>query len=270
VAEGDEEEQSRPAAPGDRAAQFARIVSSRAPTIAFVGVWDTVASVIVPRPDRFYLPSLQTLLHTQTNPSVRVFRQAIALDERRRMFRLHSWDDPQPFRSNRFRTDGEETQDCRQVWFAGVHADVGGGYPEAESGIAKHPLIWMIEEAEQCGLAVNRQTVKHLAWGVPRKGSHYRYVAPSSVATNEPHDSMNLAWRFLEYVPKKDAYKEWPQRRSCLGFYIPDAEPRPVPAGACIHESVLERMRVDPNYRPVNLDGELSRYTVVPMPRAPS
>ena len=38
----------------DRAAQFARIVSARWPTIAFMGVWDTVASVIVPRPDRFY------------------------------------------------------------------------------------------------------------------------------------------------------------------------------------------------------------------------
>ena len=39
----------------DNAAQFARITSSRWPTIRFVGVWDTVASVIVPRADRFYL-----------------------------------------------------------------------------------------------------------------------------------------------------------------------------------------------------------------------
>jgi hypothetical protein len=46
------------------AAQFARITSSRWPTIKFVGVWDTVASVIVPRPDRFYWPSLQVLAMT--------------------------------------------------------------------------------------------------------------------------------------------------------------------------------------------------------------
>ena len=39
----------------DNAAQFARITSTRWPTIRFVGVWDTVASVIVPRADRFYL-----------------------------------------------------------------------------------------------------------------------------------------------------------------------------------------------------------------------
>ena len=40
----------------DQAAQFARILSTRWPTIRFVGVWDTVASVIVPRPDRLYWP----------------------------------------------------------------------------------------------------------------------------------------------------------------------------------------------------------------------
>ena len=48
-----------------------------------LGVWDTVASVIVPRPDRFYTFSLQTLPFTERNPSVQAFRQAIAVDERR-------------------------------------------------------------------------------------------------------------------------------------------------------------------------------------------
>ncbi len=132
----------------DRGSQFARIVSPRWPTIKFLGVWDTVASVIVPRPDRFYTFSLQTLPYTQHNPSVKVFRQAIAIDERRRMFRLSQWDDPQNSMNNRFsKTNNSEPQDIKQVWFSGVHADVGGGYPEAESGLSKFPLIWMIEEA---------------------------------------------------------------------------------------------------------------------------
>ena len=48
----------------DQAAQFARILSTRWPTIHFVGVWDTVASVIVPRPDRLYWPSLEELAFT--------------------------------------------------------------------------------------------------------------------------------------------------------------------------------------------------------------
>jgi uncharacterized protein (DUF2235 family) len=55
----------------DRAVQFARIVSVRWPIVKFLGVWDTVASVIVPRPDRFYTFSLQELPYTRRNPSNR-------------------------------------------------------------------------------------------------------------------------------------------------------------------------------------------------------
>jgi uncharacterized protein (DUF2235 family) len=84
-----------PSTGDDIATQFARITSTRWATIKFVGVWDTVASVIVPRPDRFYAFSLEKLTHTEQNSSVRIFRQAIAIDERRRMFRLVPWNEPQ-------------------------------------------------------------------------------------------------------------------------------------------------------------------------------
>ena len=50
------------------------------------------------------------------------------------MFRLKKWDEPQTFKPNRFNDDQDEPQDILQVWFAGVHSDVGGGYPEAEAG----------------------------------------------------------------------------------------------------------------------------------------
>jgi len=99
----------------DLAAQFARITSSRWPTIHFIGVWDTVASVIVPRADRLYWPSLEELAFTIRNPSVKTFRQAIAIDERRRMFRLKEWAAPQEFWSNRFVPDDKkEPQDILQ------------------------------------------------------------------------------------------------------------------------------------------------------------
>ena len=124
-----------PATKDDQAAQFARILSARWPTIRFVGVWDTVASVIVPRPDRFYWPSLEELAFTLQNPSVQTYRQAIAIDERRCMFRLKKWDQPQTYMTNRFsKTNNTEPQDIMQCWFAGVHSDIGGGYPEKESG----------------------------------------------------------------------------------------------------------------------------------------
>ncbi|MDT3683702.1 MAG: DUF2235 domain-containing protein [Pseudorhodoplanes sp.] len=245
----------------DRAAQFARIVSVRWPTIKFLGVWDTVASVIVPRPDRFYTFSLQELPHTRRNPSVRIFRQAIALDERRRMFRLHGWDEKQTFMPNRFsKTNNSEPQDIKQVWFAGVHADIGGGYLEAESGLSKFPLLWMIGEAVAQGLAVNPQTVNQLAWGVQRRGSPFSYVAPDS--GRDPHQSLTSAWRPLEWLPKSDKYKEWKRLTSWFGHYIPSGEPRPVEDDAWIHESVFRRIEAVPHYRPVNMP---STHRIVPM-----
>jgi uncharacterized protein (DUF2235 family) len=261
-----DDEQGQPATQDDRAAQFARILSARWPTVHFVGVWDMVASVIVPRPDRFYWPSLEELAFTRNNPSIRIFRQAISIDERRRMFRLKPWDDGGTFMSNRFsQTHNSQPQESLQVWFAGVHADIGGGYPEKESGLSKFPLLWMIDEAVKAGLAIHPQTVNQLAWGVHRKGSPYSYVAPDIM--QDPHDSMSAAWRVLEFIPKEDKYKEWKARKSWLGHYIPDAEPRPIPEDAFVHESVVQRMQAVAKYRPVNFP---SSPRVVAMPSSPA
>jgi uncharacterized protein (DUF2235 family) len=250
----------------DNAAQFARITSTRWPTIRFVGVWDTVASVIVPRADRFLAwPSLEELAFTLVNPSVQTFRQAISIDERRCMFRLKKWDVPQTFKHNRFNDAHAEPQDILQVWFAGVHADIGGGYPEKQSGLSKYPLLWMIDEATKCGLQVNQATVNQLAWGIQRKGSPFSYVVPD--VRGDLHTSLRGAWWILEYIPKRATYKEWPARTAHFGYYIPDAEPRFIPDGAIIHESVLERMDAMPSYRPVNLPKQYEKF---PMPVAPA
>lgn len=247
----------------DQAAQFARIASSRWPTIKFVGVWDTVASVITPRPDRFYIPSLQHLAFTRENPSVEIFRHAMAIDERRRMFRLERWLEPQTFQSNRFNdSDSSKKQDCVQVWFAGVHADIGGGYPEQESSLSKYPLLWMLEEAEKAGLEVNRATVNQLAWGVQRKGSPFQYCVPSVVGNI--HNSMNAGWKTLEVIPKRGRLQEWPSRDISLGFYLPFSEPRVIPPKSLIHESVVLRMDAVKSYRPENFP---DLYEVVPMPQ---
>ena len=250
---GGDEDGPQPLGEFDNAAQFARITSSRAPVIDFIGVWDTVASVIVPRWDRFPMVfTLEELAFTLQNPSVKTFRQAIAIDERRCMFRLKQWDDPQTFRSNPWMDPAKGTpQDILQVWFTGVHCDVGGGYPEKEAALSKYPLLWMIDEAKQKGLEFNTRTVNQLAWGEPRKGSPFKYVRP---IRGMMHNSMNFAWRLLECVPKLAKYKEWPPRKVLFGFYIPCCEPRPIPEGAVIHASVVERMAVaDIGYKPVNL-----------------
>jgi uncharacterized protein (DUF2235 family) len=271
LADGAGQDAAGPVTRDDQAAQFGRILSVKWPTVKFVGVWDTVASVIVPRPDRLYLPSLQVLAFVHRNPSIEIFRHAISIDERRRLFRLQRWEEGGKFWPSRYAPkDKWKDQDSLQVWFAGVHADIGGGYPEIQSALSKYPLLWMIEEAVKCGLKVDRRTVNQLGWGRKRKNSPFDYVkpdflpdpnSPESTAW-QPHNSMNAAWRVLEYLPKKDTYKEWPARKSALGFYIPAAEPRVIPEDATIHESAIAKIANDPNYGPVNIP---KKYRTIPM-----
>ncbi len=98
---------------------FSRVIGARTVSVHFLGCWDTVASMLVPRPDRLYLPSLETLPYTRKNPSVACFRHAIAIDERRRMFRLAEWDPDQAYVANPYKPDSETAQDCVQMGFAG-------------------------------------------------------------------------------------------------------------------------------------------------------
>ena len=230
---------------------FSRVIGARYPTIRFLGVWDTVGSVLVPRPDRFWVPSLETLPYTETNPSVEIFRHAMALDERRRMFRLARWNEPQSFLRNRFKPDEKRDQDIAQRWFAGVHSDVGGGYPEAESGLSKFPLAWMIDEAAKAGLRISHANFRHLVLGEMQDRNQHQYVAPSAIA--QLHKSLTAGWYPLEVLPKRASKREW-KRRSLLGYYLPLGEPRRVDPGSVIDVSVRQRIEAGIGYRPINLE----------------
>ena len=230
--------------------QFQRISEGRDVTIHFMGVWDTVASVIVPRPDRLYLPSLQFLPYTKQNSRVRIARHAVAIDERRAMFRNYNWNPDQKFAARRFGSPDAQ-QDSKQVWFAGVHADVGGGYPEDESGLAKFPLRWMLAEAEAAGARLSASLRHHLVEGRKLPGGRQTYVEPD--AGGLLHRSLKGFWWLLEIIPKRTKWRRWPKRANILGFYFPWAEPRLIREGARIHESVLKRMEKIGAYRPVNL-----------------
>jgi len=236
--------------------EFRRVAGSRPVTIKFIGVWDTVASVIVPRPDRLLL-DLQSLRFTRTNPGVEIFRQAISIDERRRMFRLHPWNEPQTFKTNPFNDKNWKPQDIRQVWFAGVHSDVGAGYPEVQSGLSKFPLLWMINQAKAAGLKTSTSMINYLVLGKERKDSARVYAAPDPKA--QVHRSLKRFWWILEVIPKLMKFREWPRRWSFLGLYLPLAEPRVVPDGALVHGSVFDRVADVPEYRPVNLPAKRVR-----------
>ena len=223
-----------------------------------------MASVIVPRADRFYWPSLEELAFTLVNPSVQTFRQAISIDERRCMFRLKKWDDPQTYKHNRFNDAHAEPQDILQVWFAGVHADIGGGYPEKESGLSKYPLLWMIDEATKCGLGLTRPPSTSSPGAFSARAARTPMSCPTCAATCIPR--CRVCGGFWNICRRARATRNG-RREKYFGYYIPDAEPRFIPDGAVIHESAVLRMDAMPSYRPVNLPKHFEKF---PMPVPPA
>jgi uncharacterized protein (DUF2235 family) len=229
---------------------FSEVVLPQPVPVHFVGVWDTVASIIVPGRLPFSKLRLEELPFTTDNPAVKTFRQASAVDERRRMFRRERWAAGQSFKPNRFASGKAPAQDAREVWFAGCHSDVGGGFIEDESALSKFPMLWMVEQAKANGLRVRTQMVNHIVKGMPRKGAR-TYQKPN--AAGPLHNSMTWFWWLIEWVPKRASRREWPGRKTFLGLYIPWAEPRYIDAKAWIDASVYEREAKMPNYRPVNV-----------------
>lgn len=192
----------------------------------FVGIWDTVSSVGWLY-DPFHLP------YTAMNPDVENGRHAVSIDERRCAFRQNLW-------IGKIR----EEQDLKQVWFAGVHSDIGGGYPEKESGLSKITLQWMLDEAKPKGLLVSSV-----------KGQDVLGFTDPAMArpdsTGQLHRSLKGFWFVLEVFPRRfwDAKAVPPRRR----WKIPLASPRNIDPDAVIHPSVCDRILRDPAYRPPNL-----------------
>ncbi len=125
------------------AEQFKATFSQAVP-IHFMGVWDTVSSVQLSPWEALSVP------YTAQTPNLITGRHALAIDEQRCFFRQNLWGAPLP------------GQDLKQVWFAGVHSDVGAGYPAAESGLSKRSLEWMLQESVASGLIVDGAKVAQL------------------------------------------------------------------------------------------------------------
>lgn len=108
--------------------------------IHFVGVWDTVESVGLPG------LSLQiTSSPTIRGKRMRHVRHALALDEHRKPF------EPRLYSENNFGS-ATDAQSLRQLWFRGVHGDIGGGYALDDSALPQLALAWMADQAWRCGL----------------------------------------------------------------------------------------------------------------------
>ena len=192
--------------------------------ITVLGVWDTVGALGIPgalfdAKDEILCGFLDTGLH----PDVLAAYHALAIDERRREFQPTLWTStPAP------------GQILEQVWFPGVHCDVGGGY--SQCGLSDITLSWMLNNA-----------IGHNVEVIASAAAPYTNI-DAKHALDQIHESWNLLWGF-------------PERRS-------------VPKNVTVANSVDVRLAADASYRPPNLNltssGQLTGYSTELVVTAPN
>jgi uncharacterized protein (DUF2235 family) len=166
--------------------------------VHFVGVWDTVKAA-------GYIWRQLKWPYTRQLPHAATVRHAVSIDEKRRAYVEYLVHTPNPDHLIKSK------QDLEEVWFAGVHSDVGGMF-EQGARLSDIPLKWMAEHAVAAGLLVDEDAYD--------AASH----VDDSMATGAPH-VMSKGWFFL-------------------GFY----RHRKIPEGAKLHASVALRAQGDSKY----------------------
>jgi uncharacterized protein (DUF2235 family) len=193
------------------------------PKLTMVGVWDTVGSLGIPAIFGGVSPLLYGFLDTSLSPNVLNAYQALAIDERRSEFPPTIWTGTPV-----------QGQTMEQVWFTGVHCDVGGGYPE--HGLSDITLAWMVSKAVALGLAIDPSVASQLT--LP-DGKH---------SLDQKHESWTVLWGF----PKS----------------------REIAADSSVGSSVQIRCAHDATYQPGNLtrNGTQlgSTYKIVPVVSNPT
>jgi hypothetical protein len=162
--------------------------------VHFLGVFDTVCSVGL---------FGRRLPFTTSNYSVRFFRHAVALDERRAKFKANLWNRPTESeehlgttpeerrrriqkqkllaKERQFSINKLDPTDILEVWFAGCHCDVGGGsVPNSTpNSLARIPLRWMIRQCFATGSGIMFDSDALVAAGI-NPAHLYPTVIPAS------------------------------------------------------------------------------------------
>lgn len=118
--------------------------------IRYLGVWDTVGALGIPRisPISLGLNKQYEFHDTALSRSVEFARHAVAIDERRAPFKPTLWSNVDAFNATLAHPR------VLQAWFPGDHGGVGGG---ANRGLSNCALLWVLEGAEQAGLHLDRE-----------------------------------------------------------------------------------------------------------------
>ena len=195
----------------------------RSVPVHFVGVWDTVDAVGGTLGGLSALDWVWRKLcgkrwwgFHDLNPhrEIRHAYQALALDDERRTFHPKVWNRPnnrlvdarKKRAANAHKCSYGTEQAVEQVWFAGAHANVGGGYPKDSLSLV--PLLWMMHRASECGLQLLESS-----W------AEYREAA-------DPHG------RLYSSRAGFAAFYRYGRREVLCRPHVP-----------CIHESVFKRIR---------------------------
>lgn len=218
---------------------------SRRVTIMMIGVWDTVGALGVPfgnfpgisrRRFRFHNMRLST--------TFRHAYHALAIDEHRQAFTPTLWDKFIPAVPPYPRKKTAKPSVVEQRWFAGAHANVGGGI--AGDDMSQMPLVWLMEKAGELGLTYRREIEKLKRWGPEPVG---RINDSFSGFLYRLYPVVKFGARYLREIA---------------------APPVAVKGGrlATVNEtidaSVFRRWSADPLYRPLNLAHWASRKKVDP------
>lgn len=127
---------------------------SKPPPVAMMGLFDTVSSVGI-------FERFQVFPFADKNDIVKEIRHAVSIDESRNAF-------PEQLAV----PDGNNVF---EVWFPGVHRDVGGGAPD-NRGFESITLDWMVTECEKLGLMFDRAKLEFEGERVLHLGGFDPYV----------------------------------------------------------------------------------------------
>jgi len=179
------------------------------PAVEIVGVWDTVGFHDFWF-SRFFGEELE-YRNTDLSPNIKYAFHALSLDERRTAFQPTLWHLPEQ----------RKGQELLQVWFSGVHTDVGGGADDPR--LSNITLAWMLA-----------QCTKH-----NQLSFDYDYFFPAPPPNEEPDTipwatskGRNDNWGFVQYM---EAFFLGASRRTPLRYKPSDF------TNETIHESIKDR-----------------------------
>lgn len=151
-----------PDSPGARA--FRARTGAAVIKVKFLGVWDTVGALGIPIEAFNDFNRAEFEFHdTELSGIVENAFHAVAVDEHREPYRVTLWVPKE-----------KPNQVIEQRWFAGAHADVGGGYPSR--ALSDITLKWMQDKASGCGLLLDPHGIPAVTDANPTGELHDSYI----------------------------------------------------------------------------------------------